>query len=389
MNRLKLWLYVVLLLGAGAGNLYFLTGWISARSVAHIDRELRAGAAVADARVRLLAASAAALADAAARAPTVVAAMADPAASPLGPAEDAVASVRAVLDSDDARRGLVAVAGPQGASARAGGAEGDAIAVPEALLAEAQAGRRGQAWTRLDGTLWMVAAAPAGRNGAVAVGLPLDGTFAESLRTATGVDVTTVQGGQVEATTAKDGDATALSGLPGATSRRPVNVGRLGSIKAALDWPAPPMPILFADLPAARALAMPLEGAPDATLVLSQRTAPFFSGLATYQLLALVAMALFLLVGVLLGLFMSEDTRAGMPRELVSAAERIGPGDFSARAPALSGSPGKVAAALNRAAEAAHQTGSRPVQKEPPVTAPGAMAGAAVEAAPEATAEET
>lgn len=384
MNRLKLWLYVLLLLGAGAGNLYFLTGWLSARSIAHIDRELRSAAAVADARVRLLGASAGVVADAAARAPAVVAAMADPAASPLGPAEDAVAAAASGV-KNGSRSTLVAIAGPQGVSARAGGAEGKNVAAPEALLAEAQAGRRAQAWVRLDGTMWMVAAAPAGRGGAVAVGLALDESFVKDLGSVTGVVVTAAIDGKAVATSAT-ADAAELASLPSATTRRPVDVGRLGSIKAALDWPTPPMPILFADPPAARALALPLDGAGPATLVLAQYTAPFFSGLAAYQVLALVAMALFLLVGVLLGLFMSEEAAPRMPRELVSAADRISRGDFAARAPALAGSAGTIAAALNRAAEAAQQVGRRPVDSAAPAQVERAPAAAQPEPVPAETA---
>ncbi|HET7755284.1 MAG TPA: MXAN_5187 family protein [Anaeromyxobacteraceae bacterium] len=385
MNRLKLWLYVLLLLGAGAGNLYFLTGWLTARSVAHVDRELRSAAAVADARVRMLGASAGAIADAAARAPAVVAAMADPAASPLGPGEDAVEGARSALKVESTRGALVAVAGPQGVSARVGGAGGKDVTPPEALLVEAQAGRRAQAWVKLDGTLWMVASVPSGRNGAVAVGLPLDEFFAQALHTSTGVDVTSALDGKVSASTAGDPDAAALASIAGNGSRRPVDVGRLGNIKAALDWPIPAMPLLFADPPAARALALPLEGAGPATLVLSQQTAPFFSGLAAYQVLALVAMALFLLVGILLGLFMSEDSAPSLPRALVNAADRIARGDFSVRAPALAGSAGTIASALNRAVEAAQHGAPHPAAGEPaasPSAAPHpAASGAGVPAA--------
>lgn len=388
MNRLKLWLYVLLLLGAGAGNLYFLTGWLTARSVAHVDRELRSAAAVADARVRMLGASAGAIADAAARAPAVVAAMADPAASPLGPGEDAVEGARSALKVESTRGALVAVAGPQGVSARVGGAGGKDVTPPEALLVEAQAGRRAQAWVKLDGTLWMVASVPSGRNGAVAVGLPLDEAFAQALHTSTGVDVTSALDGKVSASTAGNPDSAALASIAGNGSRRPVDVGRLGNIKAALDWPIPAMPLLFADPPAARALALPLEGAGPATLVLSQQTAPFFSGLAAYQVLALVAMSLFLLVGILLGLFMSEDSAPSLPRALVNAADRIARGDFSVRAPTLAGSAGTIASALNRAVDAAQHGAPRAAPSEPAATPSAALHPAASGAgAPAAGAE--
>jgi HAMP domain-containing protein len=140
------------------------------------------------------------------------------------------------------------------------------------------------------------------------------------------------------------------------------------------------MPLLFASPPAARALALQFDGAGPATLVLSLHTEPFFSSLATYQVLALAAMALLLLVGILLGLFMTETSgRRGLPRELVSAAERIARGDFSARVPALAGGAGKVASALNRAAEAAQRA-------EPRLAHPELRSAAPVELAADAAA---
>src|SRR5512134_511324 len=100
MNRLRLWLLVVLLLLAGAGNLYFLSQWIGARSVAQIDRELRAAAAHVDARARILAADAGDLAEAAARAPAVVAGLSESAVDPLAAAAEAIGPAASAVKLD-------------------------------------------------------------------------------------------------------------------------------------------------------------------------------------------------------------------------------------------------------------------------------------------------
>ena len=72
MNRLKLWLCALLLPWARLGNLYYLSRWLTDRSIQQVDRELRAAAAALEARLQLVARDAASLADAAARDPFVV-----------------------------------------------------------------------------------------------------------------------------------------------------------------------------------------------------------------------------------------------------------------------------------------------------------------------------
>jgi hypothetical protein len=62
-------------------------------------------------------------------------------------------------------------------------------------------------------------------------------------------------------------------------------------------------------------------------------------------------------VGLVLGALPERALTAHVPLELASAADRIARGDFEARVPRMSGTFGSVAAALNRAAEAAARAG--------------------------------
>jgi hypothetical protein len=52
MNRQNLWLYVALLVLAGLANLYLASSWLGSRAVAGMDRSLKAGAALLEARAR-------------------------------------------------------------------------------------------------------------------------------------------------------------------------------------------------------------------------------------------------------------------------------------------------------------------------------------------------
>jgi hypothetical protein len=386
MNRLRLWLLVALLLLAGACNLFFLSSWLAARTSAQMDRDLRAAAAQLHARADLLAADAGDLAEAAAHAPEVASGLADGGADPLAAAASAIRPAAEALGAAPERI-LLAVSGPNGAAARAGGED---VALPDAppFLADPQRGARRSGWARLGDGIWMVSGVPAARGGAVAVGLRVDAAFARSVKAATEVDVTVAGAGGAFGTLPAD-TAAALRGTalqPG----RAVDVGAVGRVQTSL--PAPPLPLLFAQVPAQRAIAVPLEGAKDAVAVLSVDGAPRVAGLVAYQWLAVGSLALFLLLGVVLGLLMTENGGPAIARELLSAADRIRKGDIAARAPSLAGSQGVLAAALNRAADAAEQGRARaaiePAAEEPATTAPifAAAAPAAAEPEPAASA---
>jgi hypothetical protein len=356
MNRLRLWGYVVLVLLAGIGNLYFVSGWIGARSLTQVDRDLRAAAQQLDLRVHLSAAELGTLADVAARSPAVVAGLAEAQVDPLAAGEDAVRAAAEPMKLDG-RRMLVGVASPRGTQAHAAG-QPVTLPDPAPFVGEALRGARREAFVRLGDQVWLVTAVPAGRAGAVFVGLPADAAFVAALRASSSVDVTLVT------------DRAKAAALP---PRRIVDVGELGRVQGFLSLPA--MPLLFTHAPQARSYAVPLEGA-SAAVLLSVPTAPHLALLATYEAAALLVLLVLAVIGVVLGVLVSDEGAPSLPRELVHAAGRIGRGDFSVRAPTLAGSAGVLAAALNRAAEAAQAAArpSAPREEEPEYAAAAAPA---------------
>jgi hypothetical protein len=361
MNRLRLWLYMALLLLAGAGNLFFLSSWLGARSTAQMDRELRDGVALVDARARMFAADAGVLADAAARLPAIVAGLGDPSADLVSVAEEAIRPAAEALRIDP-RTALVGIVAPRGAQARAAGA---AAPLPETapFVADPLRGVRRDAFARVGDTLYVIAGVPAGKGGAVVVGLPVEGRFASALQ-AVGLDVTIVaQPPKPAFSTLRDDAAQAVAGVAGQPPRRAVDVGRLSRVPGSMF---PSLPLLFVSAPERRAAPIPFDGVPGAAAVLSVPAAPHYAGLATYQALALFALAVFLLLGIVLGLLMTEEGGRAVPRELLAAADRVNRGDFSARAPRLAGAVGVVANALNRATEAAEGWAPGPVEAAEP-----------------------
>ena len=343
MNRLRLWGYVVLLLVVGLGNLYFVSGWIGARSLAQLDHDLRAAATLLEGRSRLLAADAGALAEAASRSPAV----ASP--DPLSAANDAIRPAAEAMKLDP-KALLVGVAGPQGVAIRASGQQ---VSLPDGapIVADPQRGVRRDGFARAGDRVWSVAGVPAGRGAAVLVGLPLDVGFVTALRAASGVEATVVVDGKPVATSVRPEAPREIAAAAVQPPRRVADVGRLGPVKGYLSLPA--MPLLFTSAPETRAYLVPLEGAPGVVVVLSLAAAPLFVGLATYQVASLIVLAVLLVLGVVLGLLMSDEGGRAIPRELLHAADRVNRGDFKARAPVLAGSAGVLASALNRAAEAA------------------------------------
>ncbi|MFL5301813.1 MAG: hypothetical protein ACJ79R_15870, partial [Anaeromyxobacteraceae bacterium] len=63
MNRLKVWVFALVVLVAGAADVLFLSRWLTERAVGQADRELLAAAGQIDARLQLLASDAVQLAD--------------------------------------------------------------------------------------------------------------------------------------------------------------------------------------------------------------------------------------------------------------------------------------------------------------------------------------
>lgn len=360
MNRLKLWALAALVLAAGWANLQLATRWLVRSAVADADRELQAAAALLDARSQLLAAQSSALAEAAARAPALLAALSqEGAGDAVATAAVAVVNAARGMSAEQSRGLLVGTSGPEGTALRAGGRPLELQDPAGGLFAEPLRGNRREGYARASDGVWLVAAVPAGKGGAVAVGLPVDLAWAQALRAASGADVTITAGQPRPISTLATADLTAVAAAAQGPKPRPVDAGALPRLQTALSW-LPPLPLLLARAPAHRVQAVALRGMKSGTVALSVAMAPALSPVATYQVVSIAALVLLLVAGVVLGLLVTSEVPAVVPRELVHAADRIGRGDYAARVPALAGSMGTVASALNKAAEAAEQAQARP-----------------------------
>jgi hypothetical protein len=358
MNRVKLWLYLVLLLCAGAANLIGLSRWLTHRAIGQMDRELSRAVSHVDARSQLLAAGTAQLADAVARDPAVLQALSSEEGTAASAAQSAAQSARGAADA--AHSQLVATWGRGGRTLAVNGAPVQADPHLEGLLSGAADGAvRREAYAVVGDALYYLVAAPAGRGTAVAVGVPVNAAWLAVLRAATGSEVTLLleqrpPQGTLPAEQAQQ-VAKAVRGAPG-----PVGVGRLASQPAVFGaaFPSPALPLLFASAPAYRAHPVALRGLEGGVLVLSQPTNALLAPVIAYQWVLLAGLVILLLVGVGTGLMITNEQQAMVPKDLVSAADRITRRDFAARAPAMAGSLGTVATALNCAAEAAQGAGA-------------------------------
>jgi len=375
MNRLRLWLYMLLLLGVGAADLYVVSRQLAARELEEADGRLRAAAAQLEVRSRLLARQVGNVAEAASRDPSLAEAL-SPKAPPEKPGrrprprppplpapsaaqvhaagEAAVRQAERLTGVELPRGSAVGMTRDETLAFRSGGKPvgSDKDRAACAWLAAARVGSARQGYVRLEGTVYFAAAVPAPGGAALAVAQPLEGGWLAGVKTA-GPDVTLAVESKQPLTTLPPGEARRLLAVQ-MTPGRPVDVGELGRVEAAGGLPLPALPILFASAPAYRAQAVALEALPGAAVILSEAMRPRLAALAALQQATLLAGAFLLAVGLALGLFMSSGRRAAqLPKDLVTAADRITRGDFEARVPMMAGALGTVAEALNRAAEAA------------------------------------
>jgi len=391
MNRLKLWLYMLVFLGAGAANLYVISQEMAERAITQADRDLAAGVTAFRASEQLMAARGSAVTALAARDAALLEALAarSPEAEPkkkgkaaTPPAEEDAAA--------EAARLAAAEAAAKAAVERAAAALGIelppsatwAVANPEwlakprlaedgpqkevvAFLRAAATGTPRRGYARVNDSLWYGTALPAGEGSALVLFLPLDAPWAVVLKTAAGCDVTIEAGTPQLVTTVPAGQARPLATAGLAAKGRPAGVGKAPAVQVQKPL-AFKAPLLFVPAPAFRVLAVPLAGLPGGHLVLSNETARAFESLGQYQWTTITVLAGLLLVGLLLGIIMKTEIAPQVPEPLLAAAARIERGDFSARVPALAGKLGTVVAALNRAAEVA-QVAHAPA---PPVADP-------------------
>jgi len=383
MNRAKIWGFTLLVLAAGAVNVYVVTQRAADQAIERVNATLRSGVALFETGSRLYQRQVTDVAVLAARDPELVQAVSEaeaprPAAKgarrgvPVPPpappvdvvavAEKALRSAAQALDVDASRAPLLALASERAVSFRVGdkvlsGKE----AVVQAVLGEAGAGRH----ARVDDALYYVVSVPVARGATLAFGLPLEPRWPERLKAATGADLTLL-GGARAVSTLPAGEVAATAAVARKASGAAVDGGRLGPVKLPLNLAVPAVPLLFARVPAYRARALALPGLEGASAVLSAPTRPLLEPVAVYQQLSLLALGVLLLAGLALGLLPERPVTAHVPRELAGAADRIARGDFDARVPRMSGTFGTLAAALNRASDAARTARSQPSGSIPP-----------------------
>jgi hypothetical protein len=370
MNRLKLWAFTALVLAAGGANLYLATRWLVRGAVEDADRSLRTAAAQLDARSQLLAAQASGLAEAVARAPSLLAAISEEGAGdPAAAAAVAVVAAARGMPAEQARGLLVGTSGPEGTALRAGGRALEVQDPAGGLFAEPLRGQRREGYARASDAVWLVAAVPAGK-GAVAVGLPVDRAWAQALHAASGVEVTIAAGQSRAISTLGTADLAAVAAVARVPQPRPVDAGALPRLQTAVSW-LPPLPLLLARAPAHRVQVVALRGMKAGAVALSVPMAPALAPIATYQAASAAVLLLLLAAGIAAGLLLTAESPVAVPRELLQTADRIARGDFAARVVPLAGSMGTVATALNKAAEAAEQALARPALV-PDIFAPAA-----------------
>lgn len=378
MNRLKVWLFTLLVVAAAAVTLRAHAGRLRAGELAQLDARLESAATQVSAAARALAREASAAAALAAGDDRLAGALAamEPAQGPAGfrrrvapvPPPPVTEAEETAL-RDTARAALAAAERalgfelPGGTVVTAGSREwlarksqaGDAESEAVAFLRAAIDGKAERGWARLDGVLFHAAAAPVGPGAGLVVLVPVDDAWVRAAASAAGVDLTVSAPTVQPLSTAPAADSKALSEWSLGASAA-AGVGRLGQIDLSIGPVAlPKVPSLLGELPARRARAVALDGLEKGFAVVSLSTVRPLGEVVAFEWYALVGLAAVLFLGLVFGILVrpAGDGPTPVPEELVSAAARIEKGDFAARAPALAGKLGTVAAALNRAAELA------------------------------------
>jgi hypothetical protein len=170
-----------------------------------------------------------------------------------------------------------------------------------------------------------------------------------------GVDATLLAEGRAAQSTLSPEEAALVASAGREAGGRPASAGTLGAQRPALEipfFPLPALPFLLLHAPAHRLLTVPSPiGA--GLLAVSRPAGEALAPVVTLQWVGLAAVALLFLAGLVVVLLVTDEQRALVPRDLLAAADRVARGDFTARAPVMAGRLGTLAAALNRAAEAA------------------------------------
>lgn len=402
MNRLKLWLFALIVLAAAALGLRWLARDLRKQAIDGIDRQLLAAQARAESAERSLTADLAAVAALAAQDDQLATALR--AGAPAEPAPGA--KPRKSVQNPPAPD-------PEQIDAAVDQAAAEAVSAAQALLGASQPGREVRAMSReglqrhppadadaaaflqdaldhkvrrgyavLGGKLYAGAGVPLGDRGALAVFAPADAAWATAAAAGTGAALILVTPGQKPTASGRLTDAEALA-RSATTALAPTDAGRLAPLDVSPPWlriQLPRVSSFLGPLPADRVVARPLPGLRGGQMVLALSTRPVVGPLVQLEWYAAAALALVFLLTVVFGfLIKPTEVAAPVPPVLLDAARKIERGDFSARAPVLAGKVGTVAVALNKAAEAA-QGGPAPLATAP---APGSLTAEFFAKAPE------
>ncbi|HET6440371.1 MAG TPA: MXAN_5187 family protein [Anaeromyxobacter sp.] len=374
MNRLKLWLFALLVMGLAAAGLRWAILDLRKQALEGVDHRLLAAQGGAEAAERALSAELAAVAGMAAQDERLATAVRAglPSPEPVPPKKRAAPAppppTPEQLDGsvDQAAADAVSAAGalfgspPPGREVRAASREGLSRRPPvdadaAAFLQDALDHKVRRGYAVLSGKLYAGASVPVGDRGALAVFSPLDDAWAAAAVAGTGATLI-LAGGPKLVASGRPAEAEALARAAG-TSLSPSDAGRLGLLDVAPTWlnlKLPRAKSLLGPLPADRVVARPLSGLRGGRMILALPDRPVLAPLVRLEWYSVAALLLVLLLTIVFGfLIKPTEVAAPVPPELVDAARRIEKGDFSTRAPVLAGKVGTVAAALNRAAEAA------------------------------------
>jgi len=375
VNRVKVWIFTLLVVAAGAAALLSHAASEKAAALAALDARLAAGAAQASAALRTSLRETAAAAALAAREPALRAALAPKAEAPplprrpgkapppapaVDPAQEEAAQAAAAAAALEGAEQLLGAPLPAGrvvlAASAASLARKPVGGDTDALLRGAVEGTARAAYARNDGKLWTAAAVPAGDGAGVVVLAPLADAWSRALSKGAGVDVTV--GGTELKPSGNAPPADTLPILAAATKAagKVADVGAMAPVEVAGGLPIalPKLGLLLDRAPAFRVLAVQVEGLKGAVVVLSAPVGAALAPVAQLQWRGLALLLVLLLVGVIFGFLVKpSEIVPAVPEELVAAAAKIERGDFTARAPTMAGKLGTIASALNRAAEAA------------------------------------
>ena len=383
MNRIKLWVYVLVVVGVGGWAIRGSSITSTARAIGAADARLLSAVGQLDGSLKLIQSRAAAVAALAALDDRLISALAaQPAPAPRAakakgkkaPARPAAprdeeaeeraleGAARSAVDAAEKALGFELpplsfyAAADKGGIAKklkagADGPQREAVA----FLADAAKGRPRRAFARVNDGLWYGVGIPMKGGGALVLFVPFGEDWARGFNAGAGVDVTLSVGLPKAVTTLPPADARQISAAALVRAGTIADAGKLPRIDAGfvLPFKVPPVPLVFGRAPGARAQAVALTGVKDGYAVLSAPVAPLLAGVAKAEWGGLTLLAGALALGAVVSLLIRSEAAAQVPADLLQAAARIERGDFGARVPTMAGKYGTVAAALNRAADAA------------------------------------